>query len=855
MQYYETRGKPQDDLIPPSHFASSLQASGASMSTQPSISWMKPKVLTTSPKDAWLGSHQTRPTANPGAAIILGNGAGGRTPEETTSALRTRSKERTDRRSRWEEEECILEGQRQKAEAERLNQPMEALKETLRTYVEEITIKNDTISRQCHELETMRQEMSKVKSDLNNLKEDLKNCHSEKEKIMLQLEKQKSESEKVVAEMRTEARLKAETMQKQADDAEDRSLRMSQKLQQRQKKQEEELRHLRGEHYGELCTARKFNDELQSQLESASREVLQLKSHLLEASAERDDLKEHLSKMETAYDTQSATLRSLRNYIGQVVAHQGEKDQSGEAMERLHKEKATLQKTAELLNVRLDAMSQIVSLQEQKMLKKASAEPLLAKHSDALLVLHLWREKVFQMCVQLRLKDVGSRDERGKHLAQVRVAEQRLQEEQHRATVLGRTLDAGVAELDQEKVQKEALKQDLTQICKEHQELKAKCFNSEAEVKRATEALHSFHAAFRGKMADVNAAQAKLNTFSQRLNFASGRVETLQALLVRRMALRKVQKSSTQEEQAAESIRSLQLELSAVTTEKSQLARELRKTPQLIDKALADMKEECEVPLEAKNGPFGSLSFRSGFALARRAADESKLERQRGELERCREQAQKAEAGGEELGQNLRDVLARLEGSEDAREELRSRLLSQKERGQQALQERLSEMESCCAEKLREMEAQLSAVKKEHTKAVRTLRELEIAVARKQEHWRGPPSSQSQHTKELQAKPTEEAERNPRRFPATVSQPNFPRAATTALKQNVAAPEDQGGEKACQESGLAGAKLAAEERLLCVLEELHALSAAVVNSSEDSAEEDEEEEHRDLSHAVLGTHL
>ncbi|XP_077596448.1 uncharacterized protein cchcr1 [Stigmatopora nigra] len=818
--------KAQDDLIPPSHFASSLQAPGVATSTQPSISWMKPKVLTTSPKDAWLSSHQTRPTANPGAAVMVGNGAGGRTPDEKLSDLPTRSKERSDRRSRWEEE-CILEGQRQKAEAERLNQPMEALKETLRTYLQEITIKNDTISRQCHQLETMHQEMSKVKSDLNNLKEDLKNCHSEKDDIIWQLEKQKRESEQVVAEMRTEARLKAQTIQKQADDAEDRSLRMSQKLQQRQKKQEEELRHLRGEHHAELCTARKFNSQLQSQLESASREVLQLKSQLSEASAVRDRFKEHLSKMETAYETQSTTLRNLRNYIGQVFAHQGEKDQSGQAMERLHKEKTTLQKTTELLNVRLDAMSQIVSLQEQKMLKKASAEPLLAKHSDALVVLHLWREKVFQLCVQLRLKEAGWRDERGKHLAEVRVAEQRLLEEQHGATVLRRTLDAGAAELDQEKVQKEALKQDLTQICKENQELKAKSFNSEAEVKRATEALHSFHAAFRGKLADVNAAQGKLKTFSQRLNFASGRVETLQALLVRRMALCKVHKSTPQEEQAAESIRNLQLELSAVTTEKSQLARELRKTPQLIEKALADMKEEYE----------------------------SKLERQRGELERCRDQAQKAAAGEEELGHNLRDVLTRLEGGEEEREELRSRLLDQKERGRQELQERLSEMESGCAQKLREMEAQLGAVKKEHTRAVRTIRELEIAVARKQEHWRGPPSSQSQHTKEVQPKPTEEAESNPRRLPATVSRPNFPRVATATVKQNVDAPEDQGGEKACQESGLAGAKLATEERLLCVLEELHALGAAVVNSLEDSAEEEEEEEHRDLSHDVSGTHL
>nr|XP_061801163.1 coiled-coil alpha-helical rod protein 1-like [Nerophis lumbriciformis] len=740
--------------------------------------------------------------------MIPGNNTGRRTPEENVSDFRTRSKERGNQRPIWEEEWC-LEAQRQKAEAERLKEPMEALKNTLHKYREEITIKNDTISRQCHHLETIRQEMSQVKAQHSHLKEELKNCQKEKAKIISQLEKSKKQSDEVLAKMRREASLNAETVQKQVEEAEERSLKMSEKIQQMQKKHEEELRQLTGEHYGELCTAQKLNHELQSKLESVTRELLQLKSNLSEASAERDEFKERLSQMKQAYETQSATLHSLRNYIGKVVADKEEKERSNEAVERLNKEKAALQKTTELLTVRLNSMSEIVSLQEEKMLKKASTDPLVAKNSDGLLVLHLWREKVFKLCVQLRLKDVGLREERGKHLSEVRLMEQQLQEEHHHATVLQRSLDASVAELNQEKLQKETLKQDLTHVCKENQELKSKHFNVEAEIKTATEAMHGFNVAFHRKMADVNAAQAKLNTFSQRLNFARGRVETVQALFMRRIALHKVQKTSKQAERAVDSIQNLQIELSLVSEEKLKLTQELKKTPELIEEALADMKEEYE----------------------------SKLRQQQEELEQCRNETQKAVSGREEVQQNLRDVLAQLEVGNGRRDELQSKLLSQKEHSEQVLRERLSEMESCCAEKLKEMEVQLSTVKKEHTKAVLTLRQLERAVARKQNHWRETEALQSGHTKDSQQ--TEEAETNRHKL-LSLSETSPERHLNKRyllLKNNLGGPSDS------------STVFIPPERLLCVLEELHTLSAAVVNSSEDSAEE-EKEGHSDIPEAV-----
>ncbi|XP_077361045.1 coiled-coil alpha-helical rod protein 1 [Festucalex cinctus] len=809
--------KPQDDLVPPSHFVPSVQAATMATGTQPCTSWMNPSVPIAPPKHPWLAFTSTQREIltqrkeNQCSKILRGNNTRGRTPEENMSDLRTRSKERGDQWSRWEEEWC-LEAEKHKAEAERSKEQMEALKDTVQRYREEIRVKNDTISRQYHDLKTMNQEMSNVRTEQSQLKEELLHCHTRKEKISSQLERLKKESDEEIAKMRREGEarelaLKAKMSEQQAVETEEQSLKMSGKMQQLQKKQEEELRQLNAEHCVELCTARKSNNELQSKLQSVTREMLQLKNNLMEASAERDEFKEHLRQMEQAYETQSATLHSLRNYIGQVVADKGEKEQLNEAVERLNKEKVALQKTTELLTVRLNSMSEIVSLQEEKMLKKASSDPLVTKRADGLLVLHLWREKLFKLCVQLRLKDIELRDERAKHLSEVGFMEQQLQEEQHRATVLQRSLDARIAELDQEKVEKETLKRDLAQACKENQHLKAKSLSFEAGLKSTAETFHGFSLAFHRKIAEVDAAQAKLNSFGPRLNFARGRVETVQALFMRRVALHKVQKTSKQAEQTAESIRNVQIQLNLVCEERSKLAQELKRTPELIEKALADMKEEYE----------------------------NKLRQLQEELQQSRDEMQKAVTGREEVQQNFQQALDQLEVSKVAQEDLQSKLLSQRENSEQALQDRVSEIESRCAEKLSEMEVQVSAAKREHTKAVMTLRQFEKAVARKQNHWRETEASPSEHTKkEVQCKQTHEtnrhllAEREPRS--------DFPR--------KIPAP----GEKP-ETSLFMGAQLAAEKRLLSVMEALHTLSAAVVNSSEDSAEE--EEGHSDLMHTVL----
>ncbi|XP_034539999.1 coiled-coil alpha-helical rod protein 1 isoform X2 [Notolabrus celidotus] len=723
---------------------------------------------------------------------------------------RTRCAERGEQWSRWEPERH-LEAEKHKAEVERLKGQVEALKETAERYREEMRGRDSTPNRQSHELEAMHKEFHEAKIELCKIREELSESGAQKEKISSQLERLKGESGEKITKLRRalerseedsrELVLKAEMGRLQAEEeAKQQTLKLSEQLEEMRKKQKVELQHLNASHCAELDTSIKTNRELHDKLQSMTSELLQLRSTLVEVSTERDGLQEHISQMGQAFETQSATLHSLRNYIGQLAPEKGKKERLNDTVERLNKEKAALQMTAELLTVRLNSVNEILALQEGNMVKKTLTDTLVKNESEGLQVLRLWRGKVFKLCVQLRSKDIELRGEKEEILFKVRTVEQKLQQEQHRANVLQHSLDNKIAELDLERIEKEKLKMDLVQAHEENSQLKSQNEKAEAGLRTVSEAAQRFTSAFESKVSEVDAAQTRLNTLSQRLIFAKRRVETIQGLIMRRVALQKVQQASKHAEHTADSITNLQTELSLLSEERDKLAQELKRTPQLIEKALADLKEQYE----------------------------SNVQQQQKELEQSWMEVRQAVAGREEAEQNVQELQAQLKESEVNLEELSSELLSQQEHSERALQERVSEIKDHCAEKLREMEDQVNTARREHTKAVMTLRQFEKETGKKQDEMRKSQHYGSEHIKQkVQDNQPMETVKDKNLLLASVAE--YTRAHSTAA-QNSLAPREH-PEKSSH--------IHADARLLSVLEELHSLSAAVVNSSEDSAEEEE----------------
>nr|XP_019940908.1 PREDICTED: coiled-coil alpha-helical rod protein 1 [Paralichthys olivaceus] len=830
----------QEDLVPPSHFASSIQSAGAPRGvkvtgTTPPISWLKPGVTSAPsgdphPANPWLAITQAQQEIlelrkeNRRIMMLQENSIKGRIPADHPTDLRARSAERSEHWSRWDSE-WRLEAEKHKAEAERLKGQVDTLKECVGRHREEN--RDSTLNRQNLELEAMREELCKTKTELSKIRDELTHSSVQKEKISSQLERLKSESGEEIARLRKEVdwrkeetrelALKAEMGRSQAEEeVKQQTLRLSEHLEQLQRKQEVELQQLNASHSAELVAAKQTNSELQDRLESMASEVLRLKSTQMEVSTERDELKEHISQMGQALETQSATLHSLRNYIGQLAPEQREKEQLNEVVERLNKEKATLKMTAELLTIRLNSVNEILTLQEEKMGKETLTGPHVKNGSEGLQVIQLWREKVFKLCVQLRSKDIELRGEKEELLSKLRSLELHLQQEQHRTSVLQHSLDDRIAELDLERVEKETLKHDLAQAHKENSQLKSQSQKSAAELKILTEAVQRFRVAFESKVAEVDAAQGRLSTFTQRLVFAKRRVETIQGLIMRRVALQKIQQASKQVEQDADSLTNLQTELGLVCEERDKLTQELKRTPELIEKALADLKEQYE----------------------------SRRRQQQQELEQSWTEVRQAVAGREEAERSLQDMQAQLEECKGSLEKLRSELLTQQEHSEQVLQERVSEIEHRCAEKLREMEVQVNTARREHTKAVMTLRQFQREKARKQDEKRETQYLGGVHTKrEVQKTQPKEMEKDKSLLMATVAERGLASEYTrvpAAASQISAAPREQQPEPSERGSSVrAKVQLPAEERLLSVLEELRTLSAAVVHSSEDSEEEGE----------------
>ncbi|XP_056141426.1 coiled-coil alpha-helical rod protein 1 [Lampris incognitus] len=833
----------QTDLIPPSHFTSSVQATGMLRATQKQestpISWLTPAIMPATPVDPspanpWLALTQAQreilelQKENQRIMTLQADST------DHSADSGTRSKERRELWCRYETE-WRLDVERHKAEAERLRGQVEALREAAERHREDMRDKDGSLNRQTHEMELMRDELCKAKTELNQITVELKQNKEEKERIVFQLERLEKECGEEIARLRSEVEesreearsnmLKAEMAKMQAgEEAKKQNLRLAELFEESKKKQAMELQQMTTTYNAELATARQTNSELQDRLSSLTSEMLRLQSSLIEVSTERDGLKEHLSQMGQAFETQSTTLQSLRNYIGQLSPGRGEKEKGErekltETIESLKKEREALQMTKELLTVRFNSVSEILALQEEKIVMKTLSDPLLKTGSEGLQVLQLWRERVFKLCVQLRSKDIELRAEKDKYLSTVRSMEQQVKQEQYQASVLQHSLDDRIAELDLERMANATLKQDLAQALKENSQQKSWNQKSEAASRNMSGTVQKFCLAFEAKVAEVDRAQTQLPVFTQRLSFALRRVETIQGLIMRRMALQKVQQASKDTEQSADNIKNLQVELSLVCEERDKLTQELKRTPELIEKALADLRDQFD----------------------------SKLRQQQQELEQSRLEVCEAVCSRAEAQQRLQQAQTQLESKVNL-EQLHSELLSQQEHSERARREKVSEMEHRCAEQLREMEVQVNTARREHTKAVMALRQLERQVQRDRDRTRAAQHVQSDHTKrEIQdlQKRLKETERDKNLLLATVHERGlineYRRARTAALQNSVALGPKR--DKPSEKSRGADVKAQppAKDTLLSVLEDLQALSAAVVNSSEDSIEEEGQE--------------
>ncbi|XP_055727234.1 coiled-coil alpha-helical rod protein 1 isoform X3 [Salvelinus fontinalis] len=609
----------QRTLMPPSHFTASTQSASiivpgtvTGRGTTP-IKWVTHATTPPSdsgPANSWLTMAQAKQEIlelhreNQRILMLQGDRSRGTKSTEDSAHSIARSGARGEQASRWETEwrldtECF------RAESERLKGQVEALKEVAGRQREEMRDKETYLNRQSHEMEVMREELYKTKTELSQVSVELVQKREDKERLSTQLEMLERKSGEEAERLRSEVersgqethRLtrEADTARLQAgEEAKQELQKLNKQLEESYRRHEIQLQQLTATHDTELSTVRQASSEVQEGLCHLSQEVTHLKCCLLEVSAERDGLKEQLSQMGNAFETQSATLQSLRNYIGQLTPERGLEEKLTETIQTLNREKEALQVTTELLTVRLNSVNDILALQEEEMVEKTLSDPLLKAGPKGTRVLRCWREKVFMLLVQLRSRDIELRGEKDQLHSTISSLEQEVKKEKYQSNVFQHSLQDRTAELELERVAREAVEQDVVTTKRENTELKSWSQEAEAGLRIMTEDAQRFSQAFEAKMSEVETVQTRLNSFGQRLTFAKRRVDTIQGLMMRKEALWRVQQATKAANPVSEraAVTELQAELASACEERDKLRQELKRTPELIESALADVREQ-----------------------------------------------------------------------------------------------------------------------------------------------------------------------------------------------------------------------------------------------------------------------
>lgn len=450
--------------------------------------------------------------------------------------------------------------------------------------------------------------------------------------------------------------------------------------------------------------------EEQNKIADAAEEVTSLRAQVQEVISERDDLRNQLSALNNSLLEQSECVQKLRRYIGSNITERNEEDLK-QQIQHLEKEKEALSLSVQLLNVRVKSANDILAIQEKELGEQAQSDPLYSG-SKAVQMLSVWRQKVFMLLVKLQTRDLQLHTEKTHLQNKVSSLQQEVECLQSQNSVLQHHLEDKTAQLELQHVHAQGVQQQLDNALQENAQLKEQNKSKEKSLIDISEMAHRVMSAIDVKAGQMEAVQSSVSQLNQRLAFAAKRLDTVHGLLLRKEALWKTKQATrSPEPQVSESlIKSLQAEVALLSTERDKLMQELKRTPDLIQASLFELQQQREREV----GVLGEALSCSKEEL--KASESSQVVIQR----HCEEQ--------EGTIAELRAEAQRVQQQCDS------------------VMHRLSEVESVCAEKLRDMEAQVNTARREHTKAVVALRQVQRQVEREKEQMKEAERERTEHT-------------------------------------------------------------------------------------------------------------
>ncbi|XP_037007336.2 coiled-coil alpha-helical rod protein 1 isoform X3 [Artibeus jamaicensis] len=490
-------------------------------------------------------------------------------------------------------------------------------------------------------------------------------------------------------------------------------------LEEENQRQLEEVQRLHKEQLSSLTRARQEalssltnkTEGLEKSLNSLeTRRAVEAKE-LAMAQKEAELLRKQLSKTQEDLEVQVTLVENLRRYVGEQVPPEvhsqmweSERQDLLETVQHLQEDRDSLHSTVELLKVRVQSLTHILSMQEEELARKVqpsdSLEAELPRKVQSLL--KCWREKVFALMVQLKAQELehGACVQRLK--GQVAELQERTSAQSQEQAILQRSLEDKAAQVEVERMGTKVLHMELSRAQEAWRRGQHQLAVAEEQLKLVANTVSSFQTWLQNTVAKVERAAARLPSLSSRVSYAARKVHTIRGLMARKLALAHLRQESCLPPPPTEDV---SLELEQLREERDRLDAELQLSAHIIQQEVGRAREQGE-------------------------AERQQLSSVAQQLEQELRQTQESLAS---VGLQLE---AARQGQQESMEEaasLRQELTQQQEIYGQALQEKVAEVESRLREQLAETERRLNDARRERAKAVVSLRQIQRRATREKE--------------------------------------------------------------------------------------------------------------------------
>nr|XP_021506956.1 coiled-coil alpha-helical rod protein 1 isoform X2 [Meriones unguiculatus] len=468
-------------------------------------------------------------------------------------------------------------------------------------------------------------------------------------------------------------------------------------------------------HQKALASLTSRAEVLEESLNSLEMKRAEEVKQLAMAQKEVEQLRSQLSKTQEELEAQVTLVASLRKYVGEQAppevhsrAWERERKELLDTVQHMKEDRADLQATIELLQIRVQSLTHMLSLQEEELTRKIqpseALEPQLPRKCRMLL--RSWREKVFVLMVQLKAQDLQHRDATKGLKDQIAELQEQLTAQTQEQAILQRALQDRAAEVEVERMSAKTLQVELNraQEARRRQEQKAAC--AEELLRTLVSSLSSTQANLHSSMTRLDQAVARIPSLNNRLSYAIRKVHTIKGLMARKLTVSQLRLESCPSDPPAPPLGAdLSLELEQLREERNRLDAELQLSAQLIQQEVGRAREQGETERRQLNEVAQQLEQEL------RCAQDSLLS----------------------VGQQLQ---AARQGQQESTEEaacLRQELTRQQKIYGQALQEKVAEVETRLREQLTDTKRRLNEARREQAKAVVSLRQIQHKATREKE--------------------------------------------------------------------------------------------------------------------------